>query len=298
MERSRAVWYRVWMLIGLFHLSAVALNATDLVHGLLVWHSQTALRAPHSVDALLKFCESESVNEVYVSVAAAPHTLAVLDEAQVAHLIGLLHRSNIRVEALLSSANADEPGKHRDKLIGRVQGIVRFNQQHPRGQFDGIHLDVEPYQRPESKGPGNLRFLPDLVNTYRAVCALARPAGMIVNADIPGKYLKAEIGGRRMLLSAVPRLTLMLYELTSPDDGESARQKTEKLQAAAQKLLEMAYQGLDNADLARIGIALRTSDYGDLLPDMFKTMDEKLRGNPHYLGWARHSYNDILMLSH
>ena len=84
------------------------------------------------------------------------------------------------------------------------------------------------------------------MSTYRAVRVLAGSTGMTVNADIPNKYLKGEIGGRRMPLSAVPRLTLMLYELSSPEG-------------------------------------------------MFQTLDETLRGNPHYLGWARHSYNDTLV---
>jgi hypothetical protein len=248
---------------------------------------------------LLKFCESEGINEVYLSVGANPRTMGVPNEQQIAHLIALLHRSHIRVEALLSSVDADQPGQPRDKLVGRVQGILRFNQRHPEERFDGVHLDVEPQQRQENKGPENLRFVPNLASTYRAVRVLAGPAGMTVNADIPVKYLKGEIGQRRMLLSALPRLTLMLYELSSPEDGESTPQKTEKLQKAAQRFLEMAYQGLDNAglghaDLARISIALRTPDYRDLLPTMFKSLDNTLGANPRYLGWARHSYNDTL----
>jgi hypothetical protein len=27
---------------------------------------------------------------------------------------------------------------------------------------------------------------------------------------------------------------------------------------------------------------------------MLRNLDETFRGNPHYLGWARHSYNDTL----
>jgi hypothetical protein len=291
---ARNGWSRVWILVGAFHLYGAAGNAADLVHGLWVWKSQGVLEAPHSANALLKFCESESINEVYVSVAENPRTMAVSNEQQIAHLIALLHRSNIRVEALLSSIDADQPGQPRDKLVGRVQGILRFNRRRPQERFDGVHLDVEPQQRRETKGPGNLRFLPDLASTYRAVRVLAEPAGMTVNADIPVKYLKGKVGERRMLLSAVPRLTLMLYELSSPEDSDSAPQKTEKLQKAAQRFLEMAYQGLGHADLARMSIALRTPDYRDLLPTMFKSLDETLGANPRYLGWARHSYNDTL----
>jgi hypothetical protein len=282
------------MLFIAFHLCQVAGNATDLVHGLWVWKLPAVLQASHGADSLLRFCEAENINEVYVSVPQDPRKSGLSDETQVAQLIALLHRSNIRVEALLSSVDADEPGAHREKLIGRVQGIVRFNRLHPRESFDGIHLDVEPHQRPENKGPGNLRFLPDLVSTYHSVCVPARRAGMTVNADIPAKYLKGDVGERRMLLSAVPRLTLMLYEINNAEDGESAGQNAERLQGAAQKFLEMAYRDLGNPDLARISIALRTTDYGVLLQSMLKKLDEALRGNPHYLGWARHSYNDML----
>jgi hypothetical protein len=86
----------------------------------------------------------------------------------------------------------------------------------------------------------------------------------------------------------------MLYEISSPSDGASVAQKTEKLQKASLKSIEMAYQGLGNRDLAKISVALRTPDYGSLLDPMFQTLDQTLGGNPHYAGWARHSYNDTL----
>jgi hypothetical protein len=54
----------------------------------------------------------------------------------------------------------------------------------------------------------------------------------------------------------------------------------------------MAYQGLDDPGLAKMAIGLRTPDYEQLLPGMLKAVDETLRSNPHYLGWAWHSYND------
>jgi hypothetical protein len=56
----------------------------------------------------------------------------------------------------------------------------------------------------------------------------------------------------------------------------------------------MAYDSLAGRDLARMAIALRTPDYGELLPQMLARLDDANRDNPHYLGWARHSYNDVL----
>jgi len=178
-----------------------------------------------------------------------------------------------------------------------VREIVQFNQSHPQSRFDGIHLDIEPQQRPENKGPGNLGFLPGLVDAYRAVRVTAEPAGLSVNADIQNKLLKGDLAQRRMLLTSLARLTLMLYELSSPNDGDSADAQAEKLQAASRKFLSMAYDGLNDRNLATMIIALRTPDYGDRLPAMLKTLDETNASNPHYQGWARHSFNDVLPAS-
>jgi len=265
------------------------------VHGLWVWKSQAVLAAPRGAEALRDFCRSQGINEVYVSYSA---NTSPTDETALAHLIGLLHGARIRAEALLSSADADESGKHREKLLDKVRHVERFNQTHPGDRFDGIHLDVEPQQRPENKGPGNLQFLPGLVDAFRAVRALAEPAGMTVNADIQNKLLKGDPGQRRMLLSAVPRVTLMMYELSSPGDGKTADQKAEVVEKSSKKFLDMAYDGLNEPNLAKMSIALRTPDYGDLLPQMLKKLDESNSANPHYLGWARHSYNDTLQAAH
>jgi hypothetical protein len=264
------------------------------VHGLWVWKGPSVLEAAQGAERLRDFCQVQDTNEVYISISAHGEAMP---QSQLVRLIELLHRANIRVEALLSSEDADEPGKHREALLDHVRSIVEFNQKHPRNGFDGVHLDIEPQQRPENKGAGNLRFVPGLVDTYRAVRALAEPAQLTVNADIQNKVLKGDLAERRMLLTSLPRFTLMLYELSSPNDGEDITKKREKLRAASQKFLDMAYEGLSDPHLARMVIALRTPDYGDLLPKMLVALDESNRSNPHYLGWARHSYNDTLPAS-
>lgn len=261
------------------------------VHGLWVWKTASVLAAPGSAEALRSFCQSQGINEVYVSISGKG---GAGEEGQIEGVIGLLHQSNIRVEALFGSANADEPGKPREALLGHVRGIVEFNRKHPAHRFDGIHLDIEPYQREENKGAGNLTFLPNLAETFRAVRAVAEADKMTVNADIAVKVLKGSADERRMLLTAVPRVTLMLYELSSPGDGKDHAAKIEKLRKSSDKYLAMAYEGLCDPNLARMAIALRTPDYEEFLPDMLRTLDEAHRKNSRYLGWARHSYNDHL----
>jgi hypothetical protein len=279
---------------GAFSLCAFDEESPVPVHGLWVWKSAEVLAEPRSADALRDFCKAQGITEIYISVSAQGEAS---EDSSLAHLIGLLHRSNIRVEALLSSADADEPGKHREKLLEHVRGIVQFNQMRPAERFDGIHLDVEPQQRPENKGPGNLKFLPGLVDTFRAVRTEAQASHLSVNADIQNKLLKGDVNQRKMLLTSLPRLTLMLYELSSTGNGESTEQMAEKLRTASARFLDMAYQGLDDENLAEMVIALRTPDYGEMLPQMLKTLDDANRANPHYAGWARHSYNDYLKAS-
>ena len=266
-------------------------SAQQPVHGLWVWKTPSVLAAPHAADTLRDFCRAQHINEVYVSftavVKAGPSA-----ENQLAGLIRMLHKSNIHVEALLSSTDADEPGKPRDKLLGHIRDVIAFNQSHAGDPFDGIHLDIEPQQRPENKGPGNLNFLPGLVDAYRAARRLAGSAHLDVNADIQKKLLEGSSDQRRSLLSSLPRITLMLYELSSPTDGESPAQKEEKLRKESGKYMDMAYEGLTGSNLAKMAIGLRTPDYEQLMPKMLATVDEALGSNPHYLGWAWHSYND------
>jgi hypothetical protein len=261
------------------------------IHGLWVWKGPSVVRSTADAERLRDFCRAQGLNEVYISVSDHGDMSGM---GRLTGLIDLLHRSSIRVEALLSSENADEPGKYRGKLLDHVRQVVQFNQSHPKHRFDGIHLDIEPQQRPENKGPGNLRFVPGLVETFRAVRAAAEPAGLKVNADIQNKLLKGDLAERSMLLSSLPRLTLMLYEISSPTDGDDFEKKAEKLRAASQKFLDMAYEGVREPNLAKMVVGLRTPDYGADLPKMLRTLDNSNHANPHYAGWARHSYNDTL----
>jgi hypothetical protein len=277
------------VLVATFALPGIA-GEVPPIHGLWVWKGPAILAAPQGAERLRDFCHAQSINEVYVSVLSQGK---LEDVEALTATIELLHRSDVRVEALLSSIDADEAGKHRDKLLDHVRAIMKFNQQHRSSRIDGIHLDIEPQQRIENKGAGNLRFLPGLAAAYRAVRALAEPAGLTVNADIQNKLLKGSVDERRVLLQSVPRLTLMLYELSDAQGAGSFEEKAATLRAASRKFLGMAYEGLHDSGLAQMVIGLRTPDYGDLLPRMVEILDEANGHNTHYLGWARHSYNDV-----
>ena len=244
-----------------------------LAHGLWIWHTPQVLGAPHGAEHLRDFCQQQGITEVYVSFSP---------DVDFAPLVVMLHGARIRVEALLSSTDADEAGPHREKLLGKVRAVIQYNARHQDARFDGIHLDIEPQQRPENKGPGNLAYLPGLVEAYRAVRHESDAASLGIDADIQTKLLKGSADQRQTLLAALPRYTLMLYELPRPDAAT--------LRETSQRMLAMAYDGVSGSNLATMAVGLRTQDYGDSLPQMLHTLDDTDQANPHYAGWAWHAY--------
>jgi hypothetical protein len=263
------------------------------VHGLWVWKGPAILHDQRDDEKLMAFCGAHGITEVYLAISS--HHVMMTDRRLI-EVINRLHGANIRLETLLSSEDADEPGRHRDKLLSEVDMVVQFNRRTPGSHFDGIHLDIEPQQRAENKGSGNLGFVADLVETYREVRSRAEPAGLTVNADIQMKLLKGSAAERRALFGSLPRLTLMMYELSTADAKDEAARVTQ-VQAAGRKFLNLAYADIDGAVAARLAIGLRTPDYGDALPRMLDALEVANATNPHFLGWAQHSYNDQLASS-
>jgi hypothetical protein len=270
--------------------ASLSASPANLVHGLWVWKGPAILRDERDDQKLAEFCRAHAITEVYLAISS--HHVMMTDR-RIVEIINRLHGGNIRVEALLSSEDADEPGRHRDKLLNQVEMVLQFNRRAPGSDFDGIHLDIEPQQRMENKGSGNLGFVADLVDTYRAVRARVEPAGLTVNADIQMKLLKGSADERRAVFGSLPRLTLMMYELSAADAKDEAARALQ-VQAAGEKFLSMAYAGIDSGSLAKLAIGLRTPDYGDALPQMLGALEAANATNPHFLGWAQHSYNDQL----
>lgn len=263
------------------------------VHGLWAYNGNTIVAAGSGAETLRDFAVSQHINAVYIS--ALPSSSTPQLNGQISNLISVLHQSQINVEALIGSSTADEPGAPRNALLAIVQNVVQFNQQFPTTQFDGIHLDIEPQQRPENSGANALQFLPNLIETYREANALAVSANLVVNADIPIEVLRASADQRQMLFTVLPRLTLMLYGVTSQSSGLPVQQQVTAIQQASQNYLGMAYDGLSGNNLATLAIGLNTADYGyDLVPTMLSVVDQSNAANSHYSGWSRYSYADFL----
>jgi hypothetical protein len=262
-------------------------------HGLWAYNGNSIAAADSGAGTLRDFAVSQQIGAVYIS--ALPTSSNPQLNSQISNLISVLHQSQINVEALIGSTTGDEPGAPRNALLAIVQNVVQFNQQFPATQFDGIHLDIEPQQRPENSGANALQFLPNLIETYREANAEAAPANMVVDADIPIEVLRASADQRQALFTAVPRLTLMLYGVTSQSSGLTVQQQVTAIQQASQNYISMAYDGLSGNNLATLAMGLNTTDYGyDLMPTMLSAVDQSNGTNAHYSGWSRYSYSDFL----
>jgi hypothetical protein len=113
-----------------------------------VYNGNTVAATSSATEALRDFAVSQHINAVYIS--ALPTSATPQLNSQISNLISVLHQSQISVEALIGSHTADEPGAPRNALLVTVQNVIQFNQQFSTTQFDGIHLDIEPQQRPEN----------------------------------------------------------------------------------------------------------------------------------------------------
>jgi hypothetical protein len=78
---------------------SAAAQASGPVHGLWVWKGPSIVATTGGIEQLRDFCSSEGVNEIYISVSSHGKLL----EGDFPKLIDVLHRSGVRVEALLSS---------------------------------------------------------------------------------------------------------------------------------------------------------------------------------------------------
>jgi hypothetical protein len=271
-------------------------GVSSSVHGLWVYNGNTVAATSSGAETLRDFAVSQHINAIYISSLPTSSTPQL--NSQISNLISVLHQSKINVEALIGSHTADEPGAPRNGLLVTVQNVVQFNQQFSTTQFDGIHLDIEPQQRPENSGANALQFLPNLIETYREANALAVPANLVVDADIPIEVLRASSDQRQALFTVLPRLTLMLYGVTHQSSALSTQQQVTAIQGASEKYLNMAYDGLSGNNLATLAIGLDTADYGyDLVPTVLSSVDKSNAANTHYSGWSRYSYADFLSKS-
>ena len=95
-------------LAAAFGLGSLRVGATEApVHGLWVWKRSSVLEPVGSAETLRDFAKTNGITEIYLSISIHDH---LMEDAPLVALIDLLHQASIRVEALLDSIDADQPG--------------------------------------------------------------------------------------------------------------------------------------------------------------------------------------------
>lgn len=248
--------------------------------GLWVWRTSEVLADPAEPQALLDLCRARGLNEVYLSIPGSGPGGGpgggppLLQDARLPRLLQALAAAGIRAEALLGQARWYQPAE-RGALLALIEAVGAWNRAGP-GRFTGVHLDIEPHQLLENKGPGNLGFLPDLIATFAAARAAAAAHGLPLSADVPRKLLKASPADWAALTAACPRLLWMLYELPGHADA----------------ILRLARRALQRGG-AQVVVAVRVPDHGALLPEVLAAVEAGLSPEPGYGGWAIHDYRGL-----
>ncbi len=267
----------------------VATAAPQLARGLYVWKTAVLLDETDGATHLRELCASSGVGELYVSTPPP-----VLQDPRFAPFLGALVRQGLRIEALFGEATWYRPDE-RDRLLGRIGDVARFNAAHAEARFAAVHLDIEPHQLPENKGPDNLTFLPDFTRAIASARDEAARAGMSLSVDIPRKLFRADAPSRAALFVAAPRFFLMLYEIHDPSRADPAAMLTE-VNAAVDQQLRLANEGLEPGAVGHIAVALRTEDYGTTTATVAQGMDSAHRGQAGFSGWAVHDYGGLRRL--
>jgi outer membrane protein TolC len=247
------------------HVNANAnANVSAKARGLWVWHTRDLVGAEPDAASLRDFIQKRGIGEVYLSWPRG-----ISEDPKLVSFVRALRKAGVRVEALAGEATWYRP-ERRAPLFERIDEVARFNHEHPDAQVSGIHLDIEPHQLPENKGPQNRAYVPDFVDTLVQARAQAERAHLTLACDIPRKLLQLSADEAATLVAACPHLTLMLYELDLPPVIDAAK-------------VALGWG-------AQVTVGVRAADFRAGTGEALKKIDAQLGPARGYQGWAVHDY--------
>jgi hypothetical protein len=242
--------------------------APSPTHGLWVWRTQQHLDAGDA-SRLLATCVTSRVTEVYLAVDSK-----VLGDARLQVLVAKLRSGNVRVVALMGDAVWYKPEK-RSSMFAMIDGVGSYNGRAPaNAQFQGVQFDIEPHQLPENKGVRT--YLPALAETLSAGRQRAAGFGLEASACLPRFVIDDAPQLHHAFATAVPRIFLMLYELS--DKGTSTLVRIAGDTATSQ------YKGEPTGNMV-VGVSV--DDYADVQANL-RAIEAAKPGGAYYGGWAIH----------
>ena len=200
---------------------------------------------------LLKFSSQNHISEVYL--ALGPQAAALQDD-RLPHFIGNLRGAELRVEALISCRPDVSPLCQDLTWEQRIDAVGQYNNGvDASAQFDGIHLDLEPWIKTGS----DLSWADDLIGYYTDASSTAASYGLTTTGDISGdKVVLLDPLKQQNLLSAATRLVLMEY---NDDDHPNPNWTVANIN---EKVMDFLDAVQDTLPSSLFMIAARVTDFG------------------------------------
>lgn len=121
--------------------------------GMWVWEASAIIGSAAKADEFFAFCDRNQIRDIYLAPgysAAESESPPISPDFRIAlpehhAFISRAHQKGLRVEALLGDPEWAAQKNH-ESALAAVDSVLDFNRQAAAtAEFDGIHLDVEPY---------------------------------------------------------------------------------------------------------------------------------------------------------
>ena len=213
-----------------------------------LWETDMALATAESRAATIADLVRRGINVVFLQFG---YQTSGPDDAPVFHLnrpaelrafLRCAHSAGIDIQAL-DGYPEFALREMRVRLLGLVEMILAFNRQSGNAErFDGIHLDVEPYQLLGFDSPLRESLLVEFLELQQAIRAALEKeqSPPLYLADIPFWFHQEKIsfGGieqdaTRHVLAFADNIAIMAYRRTPTGDDSIASTSVKSLKAAA-----------------------------------------------------------------
>jgi hypothetical protein len=272
-------------LVALVAACAVSAAAASPRRATWVWDNWV-VETPEKQQDFLRFCRARRIDTVFLH-APADH---LRERAANFHsLLAAAHRQKMRVEAL---DGRPEWAFERARAEAHVAAVLAFNLAtgRPGERFDGIHLDVEPYDMPQWKAARQsaaAQYL-EMLDVVRT-----EAGGLPLSADVPPWFGEVEIPEGTVLSGTIARVsTVALMAYT--DQIKGLRREGRPAVEFAQHEKKQVWIG--------ISAQLRDSDMDlkrpvrEQVEAVIKRAEHTFRGAPGLAGVAVHDYEHLRAL--
>lgn len=277
-------YYEIFFLSGFlwpeefadFHKSEIrALNKHP--KAMWLWKTQGIMQDDKSKSSLLKFCNNQRVEQLFISLDSKSID-SLKTDSLLSNFISELANNNIKVSALLG-----EPlwvyEDHRANLLNKVQKVVQFNAENS-AKFHAIHLDIEPHTLSEWHENQNalLHKLVETINEVKTLISSNSPS-LKLEIDLPTFYHKVDKNALKKLIEIADVITIMAYEQKS----------SQKVAKAVQFITKYADQhGRDYM----IGFNAKEFESWEEIENLINEVDVDFNSKENFSGFAIHQYRD------